>query len=61
MDASITDMMPPEKAGDPPIFRNISMESMALLSPGKSATVSKVEDPITKHRFQVDVTGTKLK
>lgn len=61
MDASITDMMPPEKAGEPPIFRNISMESMALLSPGKSATVSKVEDPITKHRFQVDVTGTKLK
>jgi hypothetical protein len=61
MNASITDMMPPEKTGDAPLFRNIGIESMALLSPGKSVTVSKVEDPITKHRFQVDVTGTKLK
>jgi len=61
MNASITDMMPPENAGDFPAFRNIGMESIAPLSLGKSVTVSKVEDPITKHRFQVDVTGTKLK
>ena len=61
VNASITDMMPPEKAGEAPVFRNIGLESMALLSLGKSATVGKVEDPITKHRFQVDVTGTKLK
>jgi hypothetical protein len=31
------------------------------LTPGKPTTVSIVEDPASRHRFQVDVTATKLK
>ena len=59
----ISDFIPPEKAegGTYPVARGIDIHSKAPLSLGKSVTVSSVEDPVSRHRFQVDVTATKLK
>jgi hypothetical protein len=59
----ISDFIPPEKAeaGTNPVARGIDIHSKAPLSLGKSVTVSSVEDPVSRHRFQVDVIATKLK
>ena len=59
----ISDFIPPEKAegGTYPVDRGIDIHSKAPLSLGKSVTVSSVEDPVSRHRFQVDVIATKLK
>ena len=58
---NISDALPPEKDSDTPSFRNVTINSRALLALGKPTTVSVVEDPGSRHRFQVDVTATKLK
>jgi hypothetical protein len=58
---NISDALPPEKDSDTPAFRKVSVNSKAMLSLGKSTTVSIVEDPGSRHRFQVDVTAIKLK
>lgn len=59
----ISDFIHPEKAeaGTYPLDRGIDIHSKAPLSLGKSVTVSSVEDPVSRHRFQVDVITTKLK
>jgi hypothetical protein len=59
----ISDFIPPEKGeeGSQPISRGIDIHSKAPLSLGKSVPVSSVEDPVTRHRFQVDVLTTKLR
>jgi hypothetical protein len=57
----VSNALPPEKDSDMPAFRKFSLNSRALLALGKPTTVSIVEDPASKHRFQVDVTATKLK
>jgi hypothetical protein len=57
---NISDALPPEKDSDTPAFRNITLDSKALLTLGKPTTVSVVEDPGSRHRYQVEVTATKL-
>jgi hypothetical protein len=44
-----------------PVFRSITINAKAPLSLGKATTVGSVEDPTSKHRFQVEATATKLK
>lgn len=50
-----------ENKPEAPTFLTINLEAVALLSPGKVTTISSVDDPGSKHRFQLDVTATKLK
>jgi hypothetical protein len=57
----VSDVLPPEKGADAPAFRKIQFGCMALLPLGKSTTVGVVEDPGSRHRFQVDVIATKIK
>ena len=57
----ISDALPPAKDSDSPVFRKVSLSSRALLPLGKPTTVGMVEDPGSRHRYQVDVTATKLK
>jgi hypothetical protein len=57
----ISDALPPEKDSGTIAFRRVSINSRALLTLGKPTTVSITEDPGSRHRFQVDVTATKLK
>ena len=57
---NISDVIPAEKDSDKTTFRNVTLDSRALLSLGKPTTVSIVEDPASGHRFQVDVTATRL-
>jgi hypothetical protein len=57
---NISDALPPAKDLDAPVFRKVSLESKALLILGKPVTVGIVEDPASRHRYQVDVTATKL-
>jgi hypothetical protein len=61
LNMEISDVIPPEKDSDGIAFRRVSINSRALLSLGKPTTVSITEDPASRHRFQVDVTATKLK
>jgi hypothetical protein len=56
----ISDAIPPQRS-DAPAFRKVQLKSRALLPAGKPATVAVIEDPGSRHRFQVDVTATKLK
>jgi hypothetical protein len=58
---NISDALPPEKYSDTPAFRKVTLNSKALLTLGKPTTVSIVEDPGSRHRYQVDVTATRLK
>ena len=57
---NISDMLPPESGEEAPILRKITLDSNALLPLSKQTTVGIVEDTGSKHRFQVDVTATKL-
>ena len=60
----ISSVAPGEKIVDPPppvVFRSVSFSAEALLTLGKSTTVSSADDPTTKRRLLVDVTTTKLK
>lgn len=63
--ASISDVLHPDQTNEakptPPVFRNIAFKSAALLTPGKPTTVSSIDDPNSKRRFQLEVTATKLK
>jgi len=65
MDGSISSLVPAEKSQDtkpiPPAFMTININAVVSLSPGKAMTISSVDDPGSKHRFQLDVTATKLK
>jgi len=61
MRINISDALPPEKGSDAPAFRNVTLNSRTVLSLGKPTTVGIVEDPGSRHRYQVDVTATKLK
>jgi hypothetical protein len=57
----VSDSLPPGKDTDAPAFRKIVLNCRSLLALGKPTTVGVVEDPGSRHRFQVDVTATKLK
>jgi hypothetical protein len=57
---TISDALPPEKDSGKTAFRNVTLSSKALLSLNEPTTVSIVDDPASGHRFQVDVTATKL-
>jgi hypothetical protein len=57
----VSDAVPPQKDSDAPAFRKVVLNCRALLPLGKPTTVGVVEDPASRHRFQVDVTATKLK
>jgi hypothetical protein len=57
----VSDSLPPGKDTDAPAFRKIVLNCRSLLVLGKPTTVGVVEDPGSRHRFQVDVTATKLK
>jgi hypothetical protein len=55
-------VVPPEKGKQyPPVFRNISIRATALLTPGKSTTISSIDDPGSNRHFQIDATATKIK
>lgn len=57
----VSDAVPPQKESDAPAFRKVQLNSKALLPAGKPTTVAVIEDPGSRHKFQVDVTATKLK
>jgi hypothetical protein len=57
----VSDALPPERGSDSPAFRKVVLNCRSLLPLGKPTTVGVVEDPASRHRFQVDVTATKLK
>ena len=57
----VSDAVPPEKGSDSPAFRKVQLNCGALLPLGKPTTVGVIEDPNSRHKFQVDVTATKLK
>jgi hypothetical protein len=57
----ISDSLPPAKDSDAPVFRKIVLNCRSLLVLGKPTTVGVVEDPGSRHRFQVEATATKLK
>lgn len=58
---NVSDALPPEEEFGTPVFRNITLNSKALLALGKPTTVGIVEDPGSRHRYEVNVTATKLK
>jgi len=57
---NISDALPPEKSSDTPAFRKVSLNSKAMLTVGLPTTVSIVEDPGSRRRYQVDVTAIEL-
>src|SRR5271157_1838759 len=57
----VSDAVPPEKGSDSPAFRKVVLNCRALLPLGKPTTVGVIEDAGSRHKFQVDVTATKLK
>lgn len=65
MNGSIDNVVPPEQGQDnkmvAPILRTINFNAYTLLTLGKAALISSVDDPGSKSRFQLEVTATKLK
>jgi hypothetical protein len=65
LQANVSDVAPTDKGiqsdASTPVFRSITINAKAPLSLGKATTVGSVEDPTSKHRFQVEATATKLK
>lgn len=57
---NISEALPPPQDLTASVYRKISLESKALLTPGKPTSVGIVEDPANRHRLQVEVTATKL-
>lgn len=58
---NISDALPPEEEFGTPVFRNITLNSKALVALGKPTTVGIVEDPGSRHRYEVNVNATRLK
>jgi hypothetical protein len=48
-------------AEDPSSIRKMSAKGDALVSPGKSALITSLEDPLSHKHYQVTVTATKLR
>lgn len=44
-----------------PVLRSMSADALCEIIPGKALLLSSVDDPASRHRFQVEVTATKLK
>lgn len=62
VNGEIKGIIPPEKGMEyPPVYRHITLVSTALLTPGKPATISSVDDPGSNRQFQIDATATKTK
>jgi hypothetical protein len=63
MTAEISEVVPPEKDQDAkaPVFHSISAKATTLLELEKPTIVSSIDDSISKRRFQIEVTATKLK
>ena len=62
VNGEIKGVIPPEKGMEyPPVYRNITLASTALLVPGKATTISRVDDPGSNRQFQIDATATKIK
>ncbi len=61
LNLEVSDVVPPQKESDAPAFRKVVLKCRALLSLGKPTIVGVMEDPASRHRFQVDVTAIKLK
>lgn len=49
------------QTGANPIIRRVSSNTMSEIPSGKAAQISFVDDPISRHRFQIEVTATKLR
>jgi len=44
-----------------PIIRQIRTQTTSEVTAGKANAIATLDDPISKHRFQIDVTPTKLR
>lgn len=44
-----------------PLLRNISAEVMTAVIPGKPTVVSSIDDSVSKRRYELEVTATKVK
>jgi hypothetical protein len=44
-----------------PIVRSIRANTLGEIPSGKAAQIAFMDDPISKHRFQIEVTATKLR
>ncbi len=62
LSGNISGVIPPEKdKGFPQLYRDLEIVTFAPLTPGKTMTISSVDDPSSNRRFQIDVTANKLK
>jgi hypothetical protein len=65
MSGSIVNVVTPDQGQDNkmllPVFRSINLNAYTLLALGKPTLISSVDDPGSKRRFQLEVTGTKLR
>jgi len=44
-----------------PVIRQIRSNTFSEISAGKTTQIAQMDDPISKHRFQIEVTATKLR
>ncbi len=57
----ITSLATPESQGLNPIIRGIKANITAEIPAGKAAQIAMLDDPVSKRRFQIEVTATKQK
>ncbi len=48
-------------SGAPPVLRHVRFEGHWVLMPGKLTVIGSLDDVATDHRYEVEVTATKLK
>lgn len=64
-DLEFTNLALPEQANTaaylPPIVRTFNSETVSMLDLNKPTVISTLDDPSSKHTFQIEVTATRLK
>jgi hypothetical protein len=48
-------------SGSPPLIRQVRSNTTSEVTPGKVNQIAVLDDPISKHRFEIDVTPTRLR
>jgi hypothetical protein len=57
----ISTLATPEGQGANPIIRQIRSNTIGEVNVGKASQIALLDDPVSKRRFQIEVTATKLK
>jgi hypothetical protein len=62
IEGDIASVAAPEQAGtNPPVLRQAHFRGDTVVAPGKSTVLFSLDDVNSKHRFQIELTATKLK